>query len=93
MRVCERDARDVYGVTLCHRVYNSKYCMMYDCVVITYAYSHSIYPIPLYAGGRMREGKDRPGSVLLGARTIQEGGAFLDVTREEVCVYMYMCVG
>lgn len=32
----------------------------------------------------MRESKDRPGSVLLGARTIQEGGAFLDVTREEV---------
>ena len=39
----------------------------------------------------MREGKDRPGSVLLGARTIQEGGAFLDVTREEVCVYIYVC--
>ena len=47
-------------------------------------------PIPLYAykGGRMREGKDRPGSVLLGARTIQEGGAFLDVTREEVCMWV-----
>ena len=32
----------------------------------------------------MRESKSQPGSVLLGARTIQEGGAFLDVTREEV---------
>lgn len=32
----------------------------------------------------MRESKERPGAVLLGARTIQEGGAFLDVTREEV---------
>ena len=40
----------------------------------------------------MREGKDRPGSVLLGARTIQEGGAFLDVTREEVGVYICIWV-
>jgi hypothetical protein len=35
-------------------------------------------------GGRMRESRDRPGAVLIGSRTIQEGGAFLDVTREEV---------
>ena len=35
-------------------------------------------------GGRMRESKGKPGSVLIGSRTIQEGGAFLDVTREEV---------
>ena len=47
---------------------------------------YSLYTLTLHAGGRMREGKDRPGSVLLGARTIQEGGAFLDVTREEVCM-------
>lgn len=35
-------------------------------------------------GGRMRESRDSPGSVLTGSRTIQEGGAFLDMTREEV---------
>ena len=35
-------------------------------------------------GGRLIENKDKPGSVLIGARTIQEGGAFLDMTREEV---------
>jgi len=35
-------------------------------------------------GGRMMESKDLPGSVLLAARTIQEGGAFLGMTREEV---------
>ena len=32
-------------------------------------------------GGRMLETKGTPGSVLVGSRTIQEGGAFLDVTR------------
>ena len=32
-------------------------------------------------GGRMLESKNTPGSVLVGSRTIQEGGAFLDVTR------------
>ena len=32
-------------------------------------------------GGRMLESKTTPGSVLVGSRTIQEGGAFLDVTR------------
>jgi predicted Zn-dependent peptidase len=35
-------------------------------------------------GGRMLEGKDTPGAVLLGARTMQEGGAFLSMSREEV---------
>jgi hypothetical protein len=35
-------------------------------------------------GGRMLESRDKPGSVLIGARTIQEGGAFLSMTREEV---------
>lgn len=42
--------------------------------------------IRLYVpGGRMLEDrKDSPGSVMLGARTMQEGGAFLDMTREEV---------
>lgn len=35
-------------------------------------------------GGRMLEKKGQEGSVLLGSRTIQEGGAFLDKTREEV---------
>ena len=55
--------------------------MMFDMLTI-----YSLYTLTLHAGGRMREGKDRPGSVLLGARTIQEGGAFLDVTREEVCM-------
>lgn len=35
-------------------------------------------------GGRMLESKEKPGAVLIGARTIQEGGAFLGVSREEV---------
>jgi len=35
-------------------------------------------------GGRMLESKDRPGGVLIGSRTIQEGGAFLSMSREEV---------
>ena len=35
-------------------------------------------------GGRMLESRAHPGAVLLGARAIQEGGAFLDLTREEV---------
>ena len=64
---------------------------MFDVLLMCLLYTHTIYHIPyttLYAGGRMREGKDRPGSVLLGARTIQEGGAFLDVTREEVCMWV-----
>lgn len=30
------------------------------------------------------ESKEHAGAVLLGARTMQEGGAFLDMTREEV---------
>jgi hypothetical protein len=34
-------------------------------------------------GGRMLENK-APGAVLLGSRTLQEGGAFLSMTREEV---------
>lgn len=32
----------------------------------------------------MLESKNSPGAVLLGARAIQEGGAFLEMTREEV---------
>lgn len=32
----------------------------------------------------MRESRSRPGEVLVGTRTIQEGGAFADTTREEV---------
>ena len=39
-------------------------------------------------GGRMRESRDSPGSVLTGSRTIQEGGAFLDMTREEVELFV-----
>lgn len=35
-------------------------------------------------GGRMRESRKQPGAVLVGSRTIQEGGAFLDITREDV---------
>jgi len=35
-------------------------------------------------GGRMLEDRRKPGSVLMGARTMQEGGAFLSMTREEV---------
>lgn len=35
-------------------------------------------------GGRMRESKKQPGAVLVGSRTMQEGGAFLDMTREDV---------
>ena len=35
-------------------------------------------------GGRMLEDRNRPGSVLIGSRTMQEGGAFLDMSREEV---------
>jgi len=35
-------------------------------------------------GGRMWEDPKTPGSILLGSRTIQEGGAFADKTREEV---------
>eukprot|EP01035_Chromulina_nebulosa_P019847 gene19847-25796_t len=41
--------------------------------------------IRLYVpGGRLLEDKNKPGAVLLGARTMQEGGAFLSMTREEV---------
>ena len=32
-------------------------------------------------GGRMLENRNKPGSVFVGSRTLQEGGAFLDVTR------------
>lgn len=32
----------------------------------------------------MRESKKQPGAVLVGSRTMQEGGAFLDMTREDV---------
>ena len=32
----------------------------------------------------MLESLNKPGAVLMGSRTIQEGGAFLNVTREEV---------
>lgn len=32
----------------------------------------------------MLESRSKPGAVLLGARAIQEGGAFLNMTREEV---------
>ena len=35
-------------------------------------------------GGRMLESKSNPGAVLIGARTMQEGGAFLSMSREEV---------
>jgi hypothetical protein len=35
-------------------------------------------------GGRLVESKDLAGAVPLGARTMQEGGAFLDMTREAV---------
>lgn len=35
-------------------------------------------------GGRLLESKSSPGAVLLGARAIQEGGAFLEMSREEV---------
>ena len=35
-------------------------------------------------GGRMLEKPGEEGSMLLGSRTIQEGGAFLDMSREEV---------
>jgi predicted Zn-dependent peptidase len=35
-------------------------------------------------GGRMHEARTAPGSIALGARTMQEGGAFLNMTREEV---------
>jgi len=35
-------------------------------------------------GGRILEKSGQEGSVLIGSRTIQEGGAFLDKTREEV---------
>ena len=38
----------------------------------------------LVPGGRLREDPAGPGALLLGARTLQEGGAFLDRTREEV---------
>jgi hypothetical protein len=40
-------------------------------------------------GGRMLENKQKTGAVLLGSRTMQEGGAFLDMSREEVCLYVY----
>ena len=39
-------------------------------------------------GGRMLESKNTPGSVLVGSRTIQEGGAFLDVTRYEISIVL-----
>lgn len=35
-------------------------------------------------GGRMMESRSTPGSIMLGTRTMQEGGAFLNMTREEV---------
>ena len=35
-------------------------------------------------GGRMKESRKQPGAVLVGSRTIQEGGAFLNMTREDV---------
>lgn len=35
-------------------------------------------------GGRLLENKTSPGAVLLGARTIQEGGAFSGMSREDV---------
>lgn len=35
-------------------------------------------------GGRMLESKNTPGSVVLGAKTMQEGGAFSTMSREEV---------
>lgn len=35
-------------------------------------------------GGRLTEARGQPGSVLLGARTMQEGGAFSRMSREEV---------
>eukprot|EP01039_Chlorochromonas_danica_P002675 gene2675-2920_t len=38
----------------------------------------------LVPGGRLTEKKSELGSILLGCRTMQEGGAFLDMTREEV---------
>lgn len=38
-------------------------------------------------GGRMLESRDAPASVLVGSRTVQEGGAFLDVTR-----YFYISI-
>lgn len=41
--------------------------------------------VRLYApGGRVAEDKARPGAVLVGARTMQEGGAFGSMTREQV---------
>ena len=41
-------------------------------------------------GGRLLEKPGQEGSVLIGARTIQEGGAFLDMSREEVELF---CIG
>lgn len=38
----------------------------------------------MLVGGRMLETKTSPGAVLVGSRTIQEGGAFLSMTREDV---------
>jgi predicted Zn-dependent peptidase len=35
-------------------------------------------------GGRMLESKDAPGALVLGTKTMQEGGAFSKMTREEV---------
>ena len=32
----------------------------------------------------MKESRKQPGAVLVGSRTIQEGGAFLNMTREDV---------
>ena len=38
-------------------------------------------------GGRMLENRNKPGSVFVGSRTLQEGGAFLDVTRYAITHY------
>jgi hypothetical protein len=35
-------------------------------------------------GGRLVESEDLAGAVPLGARTMQEGGAFLDMTRSKL---------
>ena len=40
-------------------------------------------------GGRMLENRNKPGSVFVGSRTLQEGGAFLDVTRYGTPVPLY----
>ena len=40
-------------------------------------------------GGRMLENRNKPGSVFVGSRTLQEGGAFLDVTRYGTPLSLY----